>query len=304
MKRVAVFSGGGAKGAFQAGALHHTLNKQITFDAFFGVSTGALTAAMLGQAQSVQGQYDQVGRLLRVYLDIEGNESIFDGSTTPTAMAARFVFNDGLFTPRGLHKLIHEHIDPNDLRKSPYHFSCGVVQLESGEYFAIDSGHPNVLDFILASASMPVYFPAVRINGLHYVDGGLRNITPLSDAVRWIVDNDDNEMEPPELWIFLASPLQTRLYGGSMRSFGLAGRSLDIILSEVYTNDLSLLTQRNEQLRSGYSFIKVYLIQPTEHYGDALDFDPVRIRRMLDDGYSAEPTQLRFPSELRRLLGA
>ena len=49
MKRALVLSGGGAKGAWQAGVIDSLIRRGSRWDIFAGVSVGALNAALLAQ---------------------------------------------------------------------------------------------------------------------------------------------------------------------------------------------------------------------------------------------------------------
>ena len=42
---------------------------------------------------------------------------------------------------------------------------------------------PITADHVMASAALPLLFPAIRIDDARYGDGGIRLVTPLSPAV-------------------------------------------------------------------------------------------------------------------------
>ena len=65
-----VLSGGGAKGAFQVGALDQLITKRkVKFDIAVGTSTGAIQAAAVAQ--------DDIPRLVRTWEGIKGDEDIY-----------------------------------------------------------------------------------------------------------------------------------------------------------------------------------------------------------------------------------
>jgi NTE family protein len=286
--RAMVLSGGGVKGAFQVGALRRAFDDHpdLHGDAWFGVSTGNLTAALCAQSRTRGGQYRLLGRATKIYARIQGNGDIYRGSRWWPAMAWRAVRGAALFDPAPLDALIRQHIDPMRLAAGA-HFSCGTVELESGEYARFDGSSRYVHAAILASASMPVYFPPVPIAGWHYIDGGLRDQTPLKEAVTWLKDHPDPEKE---LWVYLASPLTLAPARGPWRrTLDVAKRSLAITLNEVYQEDLASLRAKNH--RPGYATIRSTVVAPPEDFGDALDFTREKIQRMLDLGY-ATPTSV------------
>src|ERR671923_797210 len=77
-KRALVMSGGGAKGAFELGAIDYLVNdRKLDFDVIAGVSVGSLNAVLLAQGQGFQGLQQQVKRLKDVWFGIRGNDDIY-----------------------------------------------------------------------------------------------------------------------------------------------------------------------------------------------------------------------------------
>jgi predicted acylesterase/phospholipase RssA len=267
----------------------------LSFDAFFGVSTGALTAAMMAQGRGRDEQLAQLEQLLAIYRGLRGDRDIYRGPSTMIGRALRLVTSQlfagrppALFDPWPLRVLIERHIDPVRLAAG-VPFACGVVDLADGAYEQWGGGEPDVRDAIMASASIPLLFPPVRIGRWgesRSFDGGLRNMTPLHDAVSWLKKHEDPDKE---LWVFVTRRLQ--LLGDyrearDWRPVAIAGRCLTIALNEVYRNDLALLRRRNHQ--PGYAKIAVTADIPRQDYGHALDFRPAQLAMMVSDGLAAK----------------
>jgi len=78
--RALVLSGGGAKGAFEAGAIYHlVVHRHCDFKEISGVSVGALNASFLAQAassndpeRSLNNLVDQAEALAKVWESIKG----------------------------------------------------------------------------------------------------------------------------------------------------------------------------------------------------------------------------------------
>ena len=285
--RAIVLSGGGVKGAFQVGALQAAFDQHphLVGDAWFGVSTGNLTAALCAQSATRAGQREWLRRAEAIYLGISGNGDIYRGSRWWPLMALRAWRGAALFDPSPLRALIRREINPDKLAGGAA-MSCGTVELGSGGYVRFDGAdRDNIHAAILASASMPVYFPPVEIEGGAYIDGGLRNQTPLKDAVDWLKYQSDPDKE---VWVFLASPRELHSAKGPWtKTLEVAKRSLGIALHEIYVEDIASLRAKNVQAQapdSRYSLIRHVVVAPTVGYGDALDFNPATIRRMLADG--------------------
>lgn len=279
--RAIVLSGGGVKGAFQVGALLRAFDDhQLTGDAWFGVSTGNLTAALCAQSRTHAGQRHLLEKARTIYHAISGNGDIYRGSRWWPVLAWKALKQQALFDPAPLAALLRRHISPERLAVG-VPFSCGVVELESGEYVRFEGTDPHVLDAILASASMPVYFPPVQIGGRHYIDGGIRDQTPLREAVAWLKAHPDPDKE---VWVYLTSPLDAPRATGPWRTATTIGaRCLSLALHEIYEEDVADLRLKNH--RPGYACIKATVVQPPVVLGDALTFDPEQIRRMMAMGY-------------------
>ena len=187
MKRALVLSGGGSKGAFEVGAIANLVNKKkLDFQLLTGTSVGALNAAFLGQARNHQELQELAEELTGLWLGIKGNRCIYRGGLFGSLW--RFASRGALYNPRGLRDLIHRRIDSERLFHPRTVVKVTVVSFETGKLLCADSRcrelQPDYLAYVLASASMPFFFPAVPIAGQHWYDGGLRDLTPLAAAIK------------------------------------------------------------------------------------------------------------------------
>jgi len=81
-KRALVLSGGGLKGAFQAGAIYHFIaHRRCDFSEIAGVSVGSLNAAVLAQAQrdenpeaSLKNMAERAEKLVDVWHNIRSSK--------------------------------------------------------------------------------------------------------------------------------------------------------------------------------------------------------------------------------------
>lgn len=287
-----VLSGGGAKGAFQAGALEVLRDSGFTFDAISGISVGSLNGAMLAT-----GQLDE---LIEVWRGVTPEKIMRKNSLLK--LARRYLFYKlGFGDPpvsryhnKPLQKLMEQYLLDNKVTL-PFHF--GYVKLESGQYVQATirrtddhSITRDDLKRLLASTAIPVYFNPVYIGDSTAVDGGLRNISPIREVLPY---------QPDRMIIIPTEPL-----GEDPRSTGIrdildiAFRSIDIMLDEIFNEDIDRFLTVNRLVRqadakgvtltksdgSAYRYIEPIIIEPEQPLGDALNFDNQRIRSLMAIG--------------------
>ncbi|MGE5557178.1 MAG: patatin-like phospholipase family protein [Bacillota bacterium] len=285
MKRALVLSGGGSHGAFEVGALNYLLQeKNMDFHIFRGSSVGALNASVLAQA----GNYDELllylQKLNELWSGIKSNRDIYDGMP----VILRLLLSGSLYRPRGLARLINHNIDPAKLFSSNRLLMVATVAGEDGELRYADNRNPayleNFPDYILASASIPIFFPPVVIQGKHWFDGGLRDVTPLSNIF---------DEKPDEIVIIVTYPLTDHLtpaYDASTvkNSFSILKRAISITLREICANDIQLAFNINDKLAcyQGKQAVPITLIYPRNHCAlDSLDFNSAGIKQLIRSGY-------------------
>jgi NTE family protein len=288
LKRALVLSGGGVKGAFEAGAVDYLVNQAgLDFQFFFGTSTGALNVSLLGQARNYEELILRTGQLKQLWLDIKGYRSIYHKNALGIL---NLLLGNTLYTPNGLHHLLKKHIDLNCLFDPATVVKVTTVCLETGELFYADTRSQeqkeDYLKYILASASMPFFFPAVKINGSHWYDGSLRDITPLGTVF------DEN---PDEIVVVTTYPIGPDLkpilpkvtYGGPFKNLS---QEIAIVTNAIAAKDLQLANAINQDNRSfpGKRQVSIRMIAPKYPLNhDSLSFKPSVIRRNLELGYTA-----------------
>lgn len=300
-----VLSGGGAKGAFQVGVLDALINQRGVRPAIVvGTSTGAIQA--LGVAQK------DVTGLLDVWTSIKGNSDIYKERSG--VAGAILLGQKAMYDSAPLKKKLKAFADPAKLAASEVDMRLGVVSLQSGEFRTIDKSVPDIHNWVYASCAMPTFFdPLQTSDRQQWVDGGVRDVTPLGAAL---------ELNPTGVLVIRASPVSqpasTKNFGGFI-SIGL--RSVNLLQSEVSRNDLANSSLINDMLaardqlftaleasgRSAaeasrlllpldkqlarYRFAQIRVIEPSEEYSDTLEFDPAKIARAIDAGRDAVERQ-------------
>jgi len=304
-------SGGGAKGAFELGAADYLIRDYgADPQVLVGVSTGNLNAAMLAQGKGREGLIGQLNLLRDLWFGLKENSDIY---TRRMLGAVGLAFKaDSIYSNSPLRKLVRSFVSSDRLRESGRLLRVGVVGLKSGEYRVVDGRDTNILDMIIASTAIPVFFSPVDASGERYVDGGVRNVTPLSTAFEALAEldtaNPELQTSADTMYVILASPLtvlpvqrDSEVDGG----IEIAKRSLELLVNEIYANDLQLALTINESLRyfdrvkatgaplhggfpfDGYRYVNMVLIQPDRLYMDGLEFDHDKILAAYEGGRRA-----------------
>jgi len=187
-----VLGGGSMKGAFQVGAIQSVLENGFEPDMVYGISVGALNTTFL--ANEIGRQHDEEGnknwpvagrKLLEFWVknitqpqDISTLRSrVMLGMNT---LMSRF---DGLVDPAPLHLLIRKNVKDKYLKHSPVKVKVGAVNVQSGEIKYVTPQEPHFLDYVRASSSIPMLMPAIAIGKEMYLDGGLREVAPIRQAI-------------------------------------------------------------------------------------------------------------------------
>lgn len=284
-----VLAGASALGAYQAGVISYltedlaaALDGPVRFDVLSGTSAGAINAAALAShaddpaagasrlvAEWTGLRLEQVLRpsaieLLSMFSDLTGGRL----RALRRALVARGA-RGGLLDVRPLERLCTEatasdriaaHLDAGLLRgiavsatrvrtgRAVVFHQCACEQQPGGVGTTLIATRLAPVH-TMASAAIPLLFPAVPIDGELYCDGGLRQMVPLSPAVhlgarRLLVVSPGGAAHAaaaPETPgpLAMASPLY------------LAGKALNALFGDSLEGDLDRLTKINLVLRAG-----------------------------------------------------
>lgn len=304
-----VLSGGGAKGAFQVGVLDELVtNRGVRIDIAVGTSTGAIQALAVAQ--------DDIPKLLALWSGLRRNSDIY--IKRPLGAAGALLGSRSIYDARGLKRLLRDAADEDRLRASGRKLRLGVVNLGTGIFRTIDESVPGIDNWVYASCAMPVFFEPLKTRDSagreeQWVDGGVRDVTPLDSAM---------ELNPRGIIIVRASP---KPRPGTPRTYGnlidIGLRAVSILQSEVSMNDLAnatlindMIAARGAQLRaleslgvSGpqaqgvlrpldvqlarYRFVPNVVIEPEVEFLDTLEFDPAKIAAAIQAGRQAVERQ-------------
>lgn len=174
-KTALVLAGGGSLGAVQVGMLQALAEEGVAIDMVVGASVGAINGAFFASHPNAEG----AARLAEIWRGL-GQKDIFPFSLL-SATKALLQRRGHLLTSEGLSRLIQSVLPVRQLEECRLPLHVVTTDLLSGAEVLQSQG--NILDALLASAAIPLVYPAVEIGGRLLVDGGVASNTPIASAV-------------------------------------------------------------------------------------------------------------------------
>jgi NTE family protein len=200
---VLVFQGGGALGAYQAGVYHALHDAGIEPDWIIGTSIGAINAGLIAgnpaenRLAALQAFWDRMAHrgpwqdlMSRLWMTppaaywatLFGGVPGFFAPNLPAFLGAHVplgVDQAGYYSTEPLRRTLAELIEPGRLEQCTPRLTVGAAEVRTSRMRYFDSRDmPIGIDHIMASGALPPAFPAVRIDGELYWDGGILSNTP------------------------------------------------------------------------------------------------------------------------------
>lgn len=168
MKKGLVLEGGAMRGLFSAGVMDVLMENEIRPDGVIGVSAGAAFGCNMKSKQP--------GRAIRYNKRLVNDwryASLRSLLTTGDYFGGEYAYH---YMPRHI-----DYFDVNTFRDNPMEFwaVCTNVGTGKAEYKRLMEVDDNCLEFIRASASMPIAARIVTVEGKKLLDGGIADSIPL-----------------------------------------------------------------------------------------------------------------------------
>ena len=207
-----VLQGGGALGAYQAGAYEGLAEAGLVPDWVTGVSIGAINAALIAgnppgrRVKRLREFWDRVSAAAPVVLPPAFDPLRLTFNRISAFGAVAFGVN-GFFSPRvpppyfagdgspgalsfydtePLKRTLEELVDFRLINNHSTRLSVGAVNVHTGDSVYFDNRHRRITtEHIRASGALPPGFPPITIEGDEYWDGGIVSNSPL-----WYVLDD------------------------------------------------------------------------------------------------------------------
>lgn len=204
------FSGGGARGFSHIGVVLALEKYNLKADVVAGVSAGSIAAAMYGCGLSGRDMIECFKDHLKF--------SEYREFRVPT---------DGLLSLDKFRQKLETWLPITELQGLVIPTVICATDFDNGKSVGFTKG--NLAEKVVASCSIPIVFPPVKINGVNYVDGGvLRNLPAwaIRDKCKILLGSNCNPLP--------------RDYKPSSTLLGIAMRTYSLITKSTAINDLKL----------------------------------------------------------------
>jgi len=279
-KRALVLSGGGVRGAYQVGVLKKWLfDDNKDYDVLCGVSVGALNTLSL--AKFLPGDSAPAFKLLEsIWYDISDDRLLCNWYPFGKLTA---LWKKSIYDSSPLKNLIKGVFDSEAIRNSGKIIRIGAICLNTGEEYFANENDDNLDEWAIASASYPVFMEPVIIDNKLWIDGGIKIIAPISQAIRAGATEIDvilcSSQENSKPWL-----CKQRLLPLS----DIMMRCIDLMSERIIRADVRITGINNDLviLDSKYKEIKIRIIKPSVYLTDNnLKFNNEDIKRMMQIGY-------------------
>ena len=238
-----VLSGGGARGFAHIGVVKALLEEGIGFSAISGTSSGALIAALLCDGYSP----DEVAGICRkalplIHVNIHFTQSLLSNSTLRT--------------------LLEKYLRSKTFEELKYPLYVSLTDLDNGRQVVVNKG--DLIETLIASSSVPILFPPVKIGERYYVDGGMSNNLPVEPFIGSDLKTIGVHVNPVSPYNSSMSMLQQfervvhlSIYENVIRG----GRKLDLLIEPEALKVYSLFDTKkiDEIIRIGYDHVKLHV---------------------------------------------
>jgi NTE family protein len=283
-----VLSGGGMRGAYEVGVIAGILDvlrpkpgEAPVFRVFSGASVGAINTAYL--AANAELADHGIGRLVELWRSLKLADHArlrpFGLTRWPQGLRDKIKLLSGsegmgssLLDTRAIEVVVRRSIDWDRLHRvidsgRITALLVAALHVASGRTIMFTEHAPGTTvvptrderrattferitaDHVLASAAIPLLFPARRIGNHYYCDGGLRFNTPIAPAIRagadrLVVVTVRHSRSPRDI----AAVEAAEPTGGNLSPVFLVGKLLNALLLDPVQYDLQVLERLNQMI--------------------------------------------------------
>ena len=180
--------GGGARGAYQIGALKFLYERNFEFEVVVGTSIGAINAAVIAQKDFEKAyslwksiEYIDLFDIDSQILSILTKEKDNFKKIRHLAKVILEIFKTKGVNTHKMRTFLQKYIDEDKIRNSDIKLGITTYCLSDFKplnLFIDDIDKGNLIDYLLASSRLPL-FKQEKLNGKVYIDGGIYNNCPV-----------------------------------------------------------------------------------------------------------------------------
>ncbi|CAN5618777.1 patatin-like phospholipase family protein [soil metagenome] len=298
-----VMTGGGARAAYQVGLLRVLARHfpELEIPILTSVSAGAINAAHLANHS---GTLTEATRdLAQLWRDVR-TETVFDADVRGLMFnfakwglrlgsGSSGLKSGGLVDTSPLHTFLSDHLGgPDDpmghveakIRSGRLKaFAVTATNYGTGQTITWVQGRnldgwqrpnrrgvcePIGIDHVMASAALPLFFPAIKVGGGWFGDGGIRLMTPLSPSIKLgaerilaISTRYSRTFEEADRSAIHDYPAPAQVVGVLMNAVFLDALDQDAIMLERIN---TLIKDQPEEKRGGFRPVKLMVVRPSQ----------------------------------------
>jgi NTE family protein len=211
-KVIYLLQGGGALGSYQVGVCQALLEYGCTPDWLIGTSIGAINAAIIAgnkpenRIKKLKEFWRIIASPIPILAYAEKNYALEQMEKSWSSLWSLIYGQPGFFKPRlfnpwlvsssypdqisfydtgDLRKTLEKLIDFDMINRKEVRLTLAALCVEGGNLVYFDNAKQTIgPEHIMASSALPPGFPAIRIAGKNYWDGGLSSNTPFNAVLQ------------------------------------------------------------------------------------------------------------------------
>ena len=282
--RALILSGEGSKGAWQVGVLNYLKAVGLFrsgFDIICGSGVGAINSSVISQFDK-KDFYLGIGVLHDLWeTKIVSTSSVWNWRR-PKYIAG--LWNKSFGTSKNLRKIIEKNVDPRLIMSSDVKLHLPAVNLVDGnlKYFDCENSE-YIIDSVLAASAFPAFFDPVKIDNGLYIDGSIRDVSPLKKVIKSGAE---------EILIIMSNnPYMVKPKARINNVCDVAFRAIEIATKEIMLSDVQKCIAVNRRIELGdkkvleRKQIKIKMIYPIHYISSPLNFSKDHLERLMSKGY-------------------
>jgi NTE family protein len=236
-----VLSGGGARGFAHLGVIQALNEAGIRPDVISGTSAGALAGVLYADGYTPK----EILKLMN-----SGSRLDFMRPALP---------REGLLQLIGIIKILKNSLRATTFEELKIPLFVSATDINNGKCVYFSTG--DLLESVIASASIPVLFQPVKINNIYYVDGGVLDnlpITPIENNCKFIIGSFVNPVGYIEKISGLVNIAERTFMLSMSKEIGEKSKKFDLFIAPLELKNYKILDpEKAEELFSvGYKATK------------------------------------------------